>query len=138
MKHDHLHASFTQCLLGFLQSLQPGDLIQLETRESSRWFEVRYIEVIDSRTEELIIDPGADRISLVTCYPFDSLQTGARSPTGVIGQQGPFKSRDIVSIASRQNHNRKQAKEAGQYREHPFSNIHFSLPKRLMNHGHEV
>jgi len=60
----------------FLESLQTGDLIQLTTRESSRWFEVRYTDVVDSRNEELVIDPGVDRISLVTCYPFDSLQAG--------------------------------------------------------------
>lgn len=60
----------------FLESLQTGDLIQLTTRESSRWFEVRYTDVVDSRHEELVIDPGVERISLVTCYPFDSLQAG--------------------------------------------------------------
>jgi len=60
----------------FLESLQAGDLIQLTTRESSTWFEVRYLDVVDSRIEELVIDPGLDRISLVTCYPFNSLQSG--------------------------------------------------------------
>jgi len=60
----------------FLQFLRAGDLIRLKTRESSRWFEVRYLEVVDSRVEELVIDPGVDRLSLVTCYPFDSLQAG--------------------------------------------------------------
>lgn len=60
----------------FLENVQAGDLVQLTTRESSSWFEVQFIEVIDSRNEELVIDPGMDRISLVTCYPFDSLLTG--------------------------------------------------------------
>jgi sortase A len=60
----------------FLQSLEAGDLIRLTTREGSLWFEVRYLEVVDSRVEELVIDPGVDRLSLVTCYPFDSLQAG--------------------------------------------------------------
>jgi sortase A len=45
----------------FLASIQAGDLIQVTTRHSSGWFEVK---------------PGLDRISLVTCFPFDSLQTG--------------------------------------------------------------
>jgi sortase A len=60
----------------FLQFLKDGDLIRLTTRESSRWFEVRYFEVVDSRVDELVIDPGVDRVSLVTCYPFESLRPG--------------------------------------------------------------
>ena len=60
----------------FLEFLKAGDLIQLTTRQSSLWFEVRYLDVVDSRLEELVIDPGMDRISLVTCYPFNGLQAG--------------------------------------------------------------
>jgi sortase A len=60
----------------FLSSLQAGDLVQLTTRHSSQWFEVQGMDVVDSRREELVIEPGVDRISLVTCYPFDSLSTG--------------------------------------------------------------
>jgi len=60
----------------FLELLEAGDLIQLTTRQSSQWFEVRYMDVVDSRLEEMVIDPGMDRISLVTCYPFNSLQAG--------------------------------------------------------------
>jgi sortase A len=60
----------------FLASVRAGDLIQLSTRHSSQWFEVREMDVVDSRREELVIDPGFDRISLVTCFPFDRLQTG--------------------------------------------------------------
>ena len=60
----------------FLASLQAGDLIELTTLHTSQWFEVRDLDVVDSRYEELVIEPGLDRISLVTCYPFDSLQAG--------------------------------------------------------------
>lgn len=60
----------------FLASLLPGDLIEVSTRNSSQWFEVKEMEVIDSRDRELLIEPGLDRVSLVTCYPFDSLQPG--------------------------------------------------------------
>jgi sortase A len=60
----------------FLASVQVGDLIQLSTRNSSQWFEVREMDVVDSRREELVIDPGFDRISLVTCFPFNRLQAG--------------------------------------------------------------
>ncbi len=73
---DHVISGHRDTHFRFLQFLQTGDLIQLTTRQSSRWFEVRYSEVVDSRNEELVIDPGRDRISLVTCYPFDSLTAG--------------------------------------------------------------
>jgi sortase A len=60
----------------FLEFLQAGDRIRLATRETSRWFEVRYVDIVDSRKQQLIVDPGIDRVSLVTCYPFSSLQAG--------------------------------------------------------------
>ena len=34
------------------------------------------MEVVDSRRQELVIEPGLSRISLVTCFPFDSLRPG--------------------------------------------------------------
>jgi len=60
----------------FLASLRDGDLIQLRRKQTSQWFEVRGMEVVDSRRVDLVIEPGLDRISLVTCYPFDSPSAG--------------------------------------------------------------
>jgi len=60
----------------FLQSLRPGDRIHLTRKNAEQWFEVRETEVVDSRYRELVIEPGVDRISLVTCYPFDSPLAG--------------------------------------------------------------
>ena len=60
----------------FLASLQAGDLIELTTLHTSQWFEVRDLDVVDSRYEELVIEPGLDRISLVTCFPFNNLRPG--------------------------------------------------------------
>jgi sortase A len=60
----------------FLEKLRPGDRIQLTRPGGRQWFEVRGSEVVDSRIRELVIEPGIDRVSLVTCYPFDSLATG--------------------------------------------------------------
>jgi len=40
------------------------------------WFEVTNLDVVDSRTRELVIEPGVRRLSLVTCYPFDSPLAG--------------------------------------------------------------
>jgi sortase A len=60
----------------FLAAVQTGDLIRLTTLHSTQWFEVREMDVVDSRREELVIEPGLNRISLVTCFPFDSLRPG--------------------------------------------------------------
>jgi len=76
----------------FLRALQPGELIRLTTRESTRWFEVSYLEVVDSRVAELLIEPGVDRLSLVTCYPFDSLRPGGPLRYVVTATPLPFAS----------------------------------------------
>ena len=55
----------------FLSRLQVGDRLRLQTPKADRWFEIRTLEVVDSRDQELLIEPGRDRLSLVTCYPFD-------------------------------------------------------------------
>jgi len=60
----------------FLASLRAGDLIEIQTRQSTQWFEVSDMEVVDSRRRELLIEPGLQRVSLVTCYPFDSPTAG--------------------------------------------------------------
>jgi len=61
---------------GFLKKLKKGDLISIETPKASRWFEVRALDIVDSRHEVLVIEPGLERISLVTCYPFNSPDAG--------------------------------------------------------------
>jgi sortase A len=60
----------------FLRELRAGDRLQLTGRAASRWFEVRSLEVVDSRDRELVIEPGVERLSLVTCYPFDDPVAG--------------------------------------------------------------
>jgi sortase A len=60
----------------FLRELRPGDRLQLSGRAGSRWYAVGDVEIIDSRRLELVIDPGLERLSLVTCYPFDSPLAG--------------------------------------------------------------
>jgi sortase A len=60
----------------FLAALREGELIRVTTRHASQWFEVREMEVVDSRYQEIVIEPGLERISLVTCFPFDQLLAG--------------------------------------------------------------
>ncbi len=60
----------------FLQDVSPGDRVQIQLRDGAQWYEVSQLEIIDSRLQELVIDPGISRLSLVTCYPFDSPSAG--------------------------------------------------------------
>lgn len=60
----------------FLQNLQRGDQLRLETAEGIKIFTVDTLEIIDSREYDLVIEPGLSRLSLVTCYPFDAITSG--------------------------------------------------------------
>jgi sortase A len=60
----------------FLKELRPGDRLQVKQRNRTQSFTVSQIEIVDSRNHELIIEPGTRRLSLVTCFPFDSPQAG--------------------------------------------------------------
>ena len=60
----------------FLRQIRAGDRLRLTGPNEERWFEVTRLEVVDSRTRELVIEPGVARLSLVTCYPFESPAAG--------------------------------------------------------------
>jgi len=62
----------------FLEKLEPGDRLRVTDKNSTRLFEVVQTDIVDSRNTQMLIDPGMNRVSLVTCYPFDS--TVARGP----------------------------------------------------------
>ena len=60
----------------FLENLRAGDIVVLELDDGERRYEVQQLEVIDSRLHELVVDPGVPRLSLVSCYPFNSPAAG--------------------------------------------------------------
>lgn len=60
----------------FLRDLEPGDRIFLETPTEQLEFEVAFEEIIDTNQHALVIEPGIDRLSLVTCYPFEAITAG--------------------------------------------------------------
>jgi len=66
----------------FVHYLSSGDIIWLDTPGWQRnthptaVYVVEYSEVIDSRGLELVLEPTRDRLSLVTCYPFDARPGG--------------------------------------------------------------
>lgn len=58
-----------------LASLHPGDLLYLEEKGATEMtYRVQQSRVMDSRREQLLPVPGG--LLLVTCFPFDSLDSG--------------------------------------------------------------
>lgn len=60
----------------FLSKLRHGDRLSLETPSGLREYEVAFTEIVDTDRHALVLEPGVDRLSLVTCYPFDSITPG--------------------------------------------------------------
>ncbi len=60
----------------FLQDLETGERLIVQTKDQTRHYRVIASEIVDSRTTELVIEPTISRISLVTCYPFDAPLAG--------------------------------------------------------------
>ena len=81
--------------LRFLQNLEPGDRLSLRDRRIARHYEVRTVDVIDSRRVDLVLDPGTDRLSLVTCFPFDA--AAARGPLRYVVTAYPVSPRSPAS-----------------------------------------
>jgi sortase A len=60
----------------FLGDLAPGDPLHVRTPGGERAYRVSQMEVVDSRAEELVVDPGLERLTLITCYPLDAPAAG--------------------------------------------------------------
>jgi sortase A len=60
----------------FLKELKQGDLLRLRTPGEVREYRVSWQEVVDSRRQHLVINDSVERLTLLTCYPFDAVDTG--------------------------------------------------------------
>ena len=60
----------------FLRDLQTGDLLRLHTPTEIRDYRVSWLETVDSRVQKLVIDDSVERLTLLTCYPFDAATPG--------------------------------------------------------------
>ena len=61
----------------FLEALERGAVVSLQSRKGG-WkdYRVADLQVVDSREAALLPEDGLARLSLVTCWPFDSLVPG--------------------------------------------------------------
>ncbi len=61
----------------FLRDVEAGELLGLESIDGERHvYRVTGTDVVDSRTGSLVLDTGVATLTLVTCYPFDTLEPG--------------------------------------------------------------
>jgi sortase A len=60
----------------FLQQLRKGERVEIQLPGRTGLFEVTQIDIVDSRQVEVVIEPEVRRLSLVTCYPFDTPVAG--------------------------------------------------------------
>jgi sortase A len=76
MRGDVLLSGHRDTHFRFLQDVQRGDELTLSNGTEQVRYQVAQMEIVDSRTASL--NPGSDvqRLTLVTCYPFDALQAG--------------------------------------------------------------
>ena len=74
--HDLVISGHRDTHFHFLKDLEAGDRLIVQTLDRTQQYRVIASEIVDSRTAELVIEPGTSRISLVTCYPFDALLGG--------------------------------------------------------------
>lgn len=83
-----------------LALLEAGDEITLRGAEGARRFRVAWLDIVDSRYQELVSRGDQERLTLVTCYPFDAAVAG-----------GPL--RLVVTALPQESGEEKRAAESG-------------------------
>lgn len=73
---DRILSGHRDTHFSFLKELQTGDLLRLRTVTGIREYRVNWQEAIDSRQQQLVIDDNIERLTLLTCFPFDAATTG--------------------------------------------------------------
>ena len=61
----------------FLQDLEMGETILFEMADGrNHLYRVMHLDVVDSRRASIVMDTDEPMLSLVTCYPFNTAQSG--------------------------------------------------------------
>jgi len=63
---------------GVLEKSTVDDILTLETLDKRKhYYQIRAINIVDTRNEQLILEPEKDLLTLITCYPFDAIEAGS-------------------------------------------------------------
>jgi len=54
------------------------DVLILETLDKSKqYYQITKINIVDTRIEQLLLEPEKNLLTLITCYPFDAIEAGS-------------------------------------------------------------
>jgi sortase A len=73
---DRILSGHRDTHFSFIKDLQTGDLLSLQTATETRRYRVKWQEAVDSLQQQLVIDDNTERLTLLTCYPFDAPTAG--------------------------------------------------------------
>lgn len=74
---DSIIAGHRDTHFSFLKDLHVGDIIEAENYQGGiQEYLILEIDVIDASKEEIQVHNTENRLQLITCYPFDSMDTG--------------------------------------------------------------
>ena len=73
---DRILSGHRDTHFSFLEDLSRGDLLRLHTTGETRDYRVDWMEAVDSREQHMVIDDSIERLTLLTCYPFDAPTAG--------------------------------------------------------------
>lgn len=73
---DRILSGHRDTHFSFLKELRTGDLLRLHTPTQSHTYRVTWQELVDSRRQQLVLDERIERLTLLTCYPFDAVTAG--------------------------------------------------------------
>ncbi len=61
----------------FLQKIKKNDVLSLINKHGTeQQYRVHSIQIIDTSKENIMIDSREEKLVLITCYPFDAIETG--------------------------------------------------------------
>ena len=60
----------------FLERVQVGDAMQVETATGVARYRVREVTVVDRGESRVLDEAGEPQLTLITCYPFDAVRPG--------------------------------------------------------------
>jgi sortase A len=86
----------------FLRELVIGDELRVDRPDGgSVRYRVSDLAVIDARTDRLPLDAAADRLELVTCFPFDALVPGGPLRYRVLAERVSLAEHEFVAATRR-------------------------------------
>ncbi len=73
---DRILSGHRDTHFAFLKDLKKGDLLRLTTAAKTWLYRVAWLDEIDATRQQLVIESDMERLTLLTCYPFDALTAG--------------------------------------------------------------